>query len=153
MSSADVSSKVHLKRRALMVPGRCCFPQVVSFLRKKAEFVDLVLKHLETSAMMDLLLRLVSCVEPAPLRQEVLQVGAPALPPLLFGAPGLCGRARARAELGDCPMQRGWAWWGWVLGGGSSSLVFRRAAVGKVSLSLFQAGTFFGASGNKACGI
>ncbi|XP_039181282.1 serine/threonine-protein phosphatase 6 regulatory subunit 2 isoform X2 [Crotalus tigris] len=47
--------------------------QVVSFLRKKAEFVDLVLKHLETSAMMDLLLRLVSCVEPAPLRQEVLQ--------------------------------------------------------------------------------
>ncbi|XP_032077918.1 serine/threonine-protein phosphatase 6 regulatory subunit 2 isoform X3 [Thamnophis elegans] len=47
--------------------------QVISFLRKKAEFVDLVLKHLETSAMMDLLLRLVSCVEPAPLRQEVLQ--------------------------------------------------------------------------------
>uniref|UniRef100_A0A670ZUJ9 Protein phosphatase 6 regulatory subunit 2 n=3 Tax=Pseudonaja textilis TaxID=8673 RepID=A0A670ZUJ9_PSETE len=47
--------------------------QVVSFLRKKAEFVDLVLKHLETSAMMDLLLRLVSCVEPVPLRQEVLQ--------------------------------------------------------------------------------
>ncbi|KAM3832640.1 serine/threonine-protein phosphatase 6 regulatory subunit 2 isoform 2-T2 [Vipera latastei] len=47
--------------------------QVVSFLRKKVEFVDLVLKHLETSAMMDLLLRLVSCVEPAPLRQEVLQ--------------------------------------------------------------------------------
>ncbi|XP_070803863.1 serine/threonine-protein phosphatase 6 regulatory subunit 2 isoform X4 [Pituophis catenifer annectens] len=47
--------------------------QVISFLRKKAEFIDLVLKHLETSAMMDLLLRLVSCVEPAPLRQEVLQ--------------------------------------------------------------------------------
>uniref|UniRef100_A0A8C5SZW2 Protein phosphatase 6 regulatory subunit 2 n=1 Tax=Laticauda laticaudata TaxID=8630 RepID=A0A8C5SZW2_LATLA len=47
--------------------------QVVSFLRKKTEFVDLVLKHLETSAMMDLLLRLVSCVEPVPLRQEVLQ--------------------------------------------------------------------------------
>ncbi|XP_070610736.1 serine/threonine-protein phosphatase 6 regulatory subunit 2 isoform X2 [Erythrolamprus reginae] len=47
--------------------------QVISFLRKKADFVNLVLKHLETSAMMDLLLRLVSCVEPAPLRQDVLQ--------------------------------------------------------------------------------
>ncbi|XP_063164901.1 serine/threonine-protein phosphatase 6 regulatory subunit 2 isoform X1 [Candoia aspera] len=46
--------------------------QVISFLRKKVQFVDLVLKHLETSAMMDLLLRLVSCVEPAQLRQEVL---------------------------------------------------------------------------------
>ncbi|XP_034983080.2 serine/threonine-protein phosphatase 6 regulatory subunit 2 isoform X1 [Zootoca vivipara] len=46
--------------------------QVISFLRKKANFLDLVLKHIDTSAMMDLLLRLISCVEPAPLRQEVL---------------------------------------------------------------------------------
>ncbi|XP_044285686.1 serine/threonine-protein phosphatase 6 regulatory subunit 2 isoform X2 [Varanus komodoensis] len=46
--------------------------QVISFLRKKAKFIDLVLKHIDTSAMMDLLLRLVSCVEPAQLRQEVL---------------------------------------------------------------------------------
>ncbi|XP_033017354.1 serine/threonine-protein phosphatase 6 regulatory subunit 2 isoform X2 [Lacerta agilis] len=46
--------------------------QVISFLRKKAKFLDLVLKHIDTSAMMDLLLRLISCVEPAPLRQEVL---------------------------------------------------------------------------------
>lgn len=122
------------------------FSQVVSFLMKKAEFVDLVLKHLETSAMMDLLLRLVSCVEPAPLRQEVLQVGSPALPPLLFGGPGLCGRDRAWAELGGCPTQRGWG-----LGGESPPLAFRRAAVGKVNLSLFQAGTYFGASGNRAC--
>ncbi|XP_061493914.1 serine/threonine-protein phosphatase 6 regulatory subunit 2 isoform X2 [Rhineura floridana] len=46
--------------------------QVILFLRKKAQFLDLVLKHIDTSAMMDLLLRLISCVEPAQLRQEVL---------------------------------------------------------------------------------
>lgn len=46
--------------------------QVISFLRKKDQFISLVLKHIDTSAMMDLLLRLISCVEPATLRQEVL---------------------------------------------------------------------------------
>ncbi|XP_030071636.1 LOW QUALITY PROTEIN: serine/threonine-protein phosphatase 6 regulatory subunit 2 [Microcaecilia unicolor] len=46
--------------------------QVIVFLRKKDKFLSLVLKHIDTSAMMDLLLRLISCVEPAPLRQEVL---------------------------------------------------------------------------------
>lgn len=46
--------------------------QVIVFLRKKDNFLSLVLNHIGTSAMMDLLLRLVSCVEPAPLRQEVL---------------------------------------------------------------------------------
>ncbi|XP_019524110.1 PREDICTED: serine/threonine-protein phosphatase 6 regulatory subunit 2 isoform X3 [Hipposideros armiger] len=46
--------------------------QVTVFLRKKDKFISLVLRHLGTSALMDLLLRLVSCVEPAGLRQEVL---------------------------------------------------------------------------------
>ncbi|XP_048862173.1 serine/threonine-protein phosphatase 6 regulatory subunit 2-like isoform X2 [Brienomyrus brachyistius] len=46
--------------------------QVIAFLRKKEGFVSLLLKHIDTSAMMDLLLRLVSCVEPATLRLEVL---------------------------------------------------------------------------------
>ncbi|KAJ8411201.1 hypothetical protein AAFF_G00172070 [Aldrovandia affinis] len=46
--------------------------QVIAFLRKKDGFIGLVLKHMDTSAMMDLVLRLISCVEPAPLRQEVL---------------------------------------------------------------------------------
>ncbi|XP_054843910.1 serine/threonine-protein phosphatase 6 regulatory subunit 2 isoform X2 [Eublepharis macularius] len=46
--------------------------QMILFLRKKVKFIDLVLKHIDASAMMDLLLRLVSCVEPAQLRQEVL---------------------------------------------------------------------------------
>uniref|UniRef100_A0A8C4VDZ6 Protein phosphatase 6 regulatory subunit 2 n=1 Tax=Gopherus evgoodei TaxID=1825980 RepID=A0A8C4VDZ6_9SAUR len=46
--------------------------QVIAFLRNKDQFISLVLKHIDTSAMMDLLLHLISCVEPAPLRQEVL---------------------------------------------------------------------------------
>ncbi|XP_062850477.1 serine/threonine-protein phosphatase 6 regulatory subunit 2a isoform X3 [Trichomycterus rosablanca] len=46
--------------------------QVISFLRKKHNFISLVLNHIDASAMMDLLLRLISCVEPPPLRQEVL---------------------------------------------------------------------------------
>uniref|UniRef100_A0A8C9THK2 Protein phosphatase 6 regulatory subunit 2 n=1 Tax=Scleropages formosus TaxID=113540 RepID=A0A8C9THK2_SCLFO len=46
--------------------------QVIGFLRKKEGFISLVLKHIDASAMMDLLLRLISCVEPAPLRLEVL---------------------------------------------------------------------------------
>ncbi|XP_040843716.1 serine/threonine-protein phosphatase 6 regulatory subunit 2 isoform X2 [Ochotona curzoniae] len=46
--------------------------QVIAFLKKKDRFISLVLKHIGTSALMDLLLRLVSCVEPAGLRREVL---------------------------------------------------------------------------------
>ncbi|KAM5287872.1 serine/threonine-protein phosphatase 6 regulatory subunit 2 [Ctenodactylus gundi] len=46
--------------------------QVILFLKKKDKFISLVLKHMGTSALMDLLLRLVSCVEPMGLRQEVL---------------------------------------------------------------------------------
>nr|XP_036862538.1 serine/threonine-protein phosphatase 6 regulatory subunit 2 isoform X2 [Manis javanica] len=46
--------------------------QVIVFLKKKGRFVGLVLRHIGTSALVDLLLRLVSCVEPPGLRQEVL---------------------------------------------------------------------------------
>lgn len=46
--------------------------QVIVFLKKKSKFINLVLQHMGTSALMDLLLRLVSCVEPVGLRQEVL---------------------------------------------------------------------------------
>ncbi|XP_036093667.1 serine/threonine-protein phosphatase 6 regulatory subunit 2 isoform X3 [Rousettus aegyptiacus] len=46
--------------------------QVIVFLKKKDKFISLVLRHIGTSALMDLLLRLVSCVEPAGLRQDVL---------------------------------------------------------------------------------
>ncbi|XP_043921912.1 serine/threonine-protein phosphatase 6 regulatory subunit 3 [Protopterus annectens] len=46
--------------------------QIVSFLRKKEEFVDLLIKHIGTSAIMDLLLRLLTCIEPLELRKDVL---------------------------------------------------------------------------------
>lgn len=46
--------------------------QLVSFLRKKEDFVDLLLRHIGTSAIMDLLLRLLTCVERPQLRQEVV---------------------------------------------------------------------------------
>ncbi|CAN9499251.1 unnamed protein product [Ophioblennius macclurei] len=46
--------------------------QVLTFLRRKQEFLSLILKHIDTSAMMDVLLRLISCVEPPPLRLETL---------------------------------------------------------------------------------
>ncbi|MEE6482998.1 hypothetical protein FKM82_013397 [Ascaphus truei] len=45
--------------------------QIVAFLRKKDDFVSLLLQHIGTSAIMDLLLRLLTCVEQPQLRQDV----------------------------------------------------------------------------------
>ncbi|XP_044303742.1 serine/threonine-protein phosphatase 6 regulatory subunit 1 isoform X1 [Varanus komodoensis] len=45
--------------------------QIVAFLRKKDDFVNLLLRHIGTSAIMDLLLRLLTCVEQPQLRQDV----------------------------------------------------------------------------------
>ncbi|KAI2561433.1 PPP6R3 isoform 18, partial [Pan troglodytes] len=46
--------------------------QIVDFLKKKHDFVDLIIKHIGTSAIMDLLLRLLTCIEPPQPRQDVL---------------------------------------------------------------------------------
>uniref|UniRef100_A0A4W3JCV0 Protein phosphatase 6, regulatory subunit 3 n=1 Tax=Callorhinchus milii TaxID=7868 RepID=A0A4W3JCV0_CALMI len=46
--------------------------QIIEFLRKKDAFVGLMLKHIGTSALMDLLLRLLTCIESPQLRQDVL---------------------------------------------------------------------------------
>ncbi|KAM6223554.1 serine/threonine-protein phosphatase 6 regulatory subunit 1 [Rhynchocyon petersi] len=46
--------------------------QLVTFLRKKDDFVDLLLQHIGTSAIMDLLLRLLTCVERPQLRHDVV---------------------------------------------------------------------------------
>lgn len=46
--------------------------QVIGFLKKKEDFLGQVLKHMDASAMMDLVLRLISSVESASVRQEVL---------------------------------------------------------------------------------
>lgn len=60
-------------RFVLHFPSLWCV-QVLTFLRRKEGFLSLVLKHIDTSAMMDVLLRLISCVEPPPLRLETLTV-------------------------------------------------------------------------------
>lgn len=60
--------------RSRRLTGPC--PQLVSFLRKKDDFVDLLLQHIGTSAIMDLLLRLLTCVERPQLRQEVVNVSS-----------------------------------------------------------------------------
>lgn len=65
------------------------------FLKKKEQFISLVLKHLGTSALMDLLLRLVSCVEPATLRQGVLHVSVPWYTGYQAEAGPRCGGERA----------------------------------------------------------
>uniref|UniRef100_A0A8C6E9R6 Protein phosphatase 6 regulatory subunit 1 n=1 Tax=Moschus moschiferus TaxID=68415 RepID=A0A8C6E9R6_MOSMO len=46
--------------------------QLVSFLRKRDDFVGLLLQHIGTSAIMDLLLRLLTCVERPQLRRDVV---------------------------------------------------------------------------------
>lgn len=66
------------------------------FLRKKDRFVSLVLRHLGTSALMDLLLRLVSCVEPAGLRQEVLHVSVALSTPSPSPLQWVCGGCQHR---------------------------------------------------------
>ncbi|XP_076878440.1 serine/threonine-protein phosphatase 6 regulatory subunit 3 isoform X2 [Brachyhypopomus gauderio] len=46
--------------------------QIVEFLRRREDFVDVMIKHIGTSAIMDLLLRMLTCIEPQQLRQDVL---------------------------------------------------------------------------------
>ena len=50
------------------------FFQTLDFIKSKQDFLGSVLKHLGTSAIMDLLLRLVTCVESEELRAQILAV-------------------------------------------------------------------------------
>lgn len=92
-----------------VLPSDSCVPQLVSFLRKKDDFVDLLLRHIGTSAVMDLLLRLLTCVERPQLRQDVVNVSTGRR--LGVGALGGCGPPTSRlvvlapvAQRGeDCP--------------------------------------------------
>lgn len=61
----------------------CFYLKIVDFLRKQEDFVDLMIKHIGTSAIMDLLLRMLTCIEPQQLRQDVLNVGNNKVLPLL----------------------------------------------------------------------
>lgn len=47
---------------------------MLEYLKSKEDFVDLIVKHLGTSAVMDLLLRLITSVESPQLRQDLLEV-------------------------------------------------------------------------------
>lgn len=60
--------------------------KIVDFLRKREDFVDLMIKHIGTSAIMDLLLRMLTCIEPQQLRQDVLNVGSGRNRTILTGA-------------------------------------------------------------------
>jgi len=48
--------------------------QVLEFLKSRQRCVDLLLQHLETSAIMDLILKLVTQVEGSDMRQNILNV-------------------------------------------------------------------------------
>lgn len=49
---------------------------MLEYLKSKEDFVDLIVKHLGTSAVMDLLLRLITSVESPQLRQDLLEVNS-----------------------------------------------------------------------------
>lgn len=77
----------------------------MDFLKKKRDFVDLIIKHIGTSAIMDLLLRLLTCIEPPQPRQDVLNVSRIRTPALARAAtsepPGLLGAGRDSRGLGE----------------------------------------------------
>lgn len=78
----------------------------MDFLKKKRDFVDLIIKHIGTSAIMDLLLRLLTCIEPPQPRQDVLNVSRDlncwglGLGMLLFGPLGSYRMRRPGDEAG-----------------------------------------------------
>lgn len=75
----------------------------MDFLKKKRDFVDLIMKHIGTSAIMDLLLRLLTCIEPPQPRQDVLNVSRITA---AVDGPGSGARAAGLLSLGgilgDC---------------------------------------------------
>ena len=48
--------------------------QVIEYIKSKPKFTELLLQHLATSAVMDLLLRLITCVEGTENKQNILTV-------------------------------------------------------------------------------
>lgn len=95
-----------------------CCPQIVAFLRKKEDFVSLLLRHIGTSAIMDLLLRLLTCVEQPQLRQDVFTVMAPPFPlpwgclsPYPTSAYPSSSPAHMRAQVPGHPIDLGYVSW------------------------------------------
>jgi hypothetical protein len=50
------------------------FVQMIDYLKTKEDFVSLLTKHMGTSAVMDLLLRLITSVESPQLRSDLMEV-------------------------------------------------------------------------------
>ena len=50
--------------------------QVIEYIKSKPKFTELLLQHLATSAVMDLLLRLITCVEGTENKQNILTVSS-----------------------------------------------------------------------------
>ena len=48
--------------------------QEIEYIKSKPKFTELLLQHLATSAVMDLLLRLITCVEGTENKQNILTV-------------------------------------------------------------------------------
>lgn len=88
----------------------------MDFLKKKRDFVDLIIKHIGTSAIMDLLLRLLTCIEPPQPRQDVLNVSRI-----------MAGVAWGGGEGGAAPSRLGWDPWDLI---GSRRLSGKRGWVG-----------------------
>jgi len=52
-----------------------CFPiQILEFLQSREDFVGVLLHHIGTSAIMDLLLRLLTCIESPEIRRAMIEV-------------------------------------------------------------------------------
>ena len=57
---------------------------MLEYLKSKEDFVNAIVKHLGTSAVMDLLLRLITSVESPQLRQDLLEVKLTILFPCFY---------------------------------------------------------------------
>ena len=50
--------------------------QILEFLKSREDFVGTLLRHIGTSAIMDLLLRLLTCIESPDIRRAMVEVRA-----------------------------------------------------------------------------
>ena len=66
-----------------MKDSSCLMTQMIEFLRGKDDFVGQLLHHLGTSAIMDLLLRLITCIESPECRNTCITVSTPLPQPTL----------------------------------------------------------------------
>ena len=54
--------------------SKCTLFQILEFLKSREDFVGTLLRHIGTSAIMDLLLRLLTCIESTEIRRAMVEV-------------------------------------------------------------------------------